>query len=282
MFRMMRPEDLPALQALAAEAFGDSPAFAETSLCTFAGIKNVFVAEEDGVPVAMLAAVPVTCREHKGAYLNNLATRQGYRGRGLAGGLLDYAARQLALRDVCFLALIPAGPELFAWYEKQGFQKAFGLRRLRRPIRRNLWAQAEFDSVTAKKLCELRAKFCPDSVRLAPAQMVVVLTDLYSQGVTVVSSGEGYGLYFRKGETLHFVELQAEGDRAAEKLMEAAREKEVIVENAEITVGAAQTLFTGEGRREDYGMIRFIGDPPGPFDVSETYLRLMLDTDMAG
>ena len=63
-------------------------------------------------------------------------------------------------------------------------------------------------------------------------------------------------------------------DRAAEVLMEAAREKEVIVEKAVITVGAAQPLFLGEGIRQEYGMIRFDAEP---FDVSESYLRLMLE-----
>ena len=53
-----------------------------------------------------------------------------------------------------------------------------------------------------------------------------------------------------------------------------AREKEVIVEKAVITVGAAQTLFLGEGTRQEYGMIRFDGEP---FDVSESYMRLMLE-----
>ena len=56
--------------------------------------------------------------------------------------------------------------------------------------------------------------------------------------------------------------------------MESASEKEVIVEKAVITVGAAQNLFLGEGTRQDYGMIRFEGET---FDVSESYMRLMLD-----
>ena len=55
---------------------------------------------------------------------------------------------------------------------------------------------------------------------------------------------------------------------------EAAREKEVIVEKAVITVGAAQPLFLGEGKRQEYGMIRFDAEP---FDVSESYMRLMLE-----
>ena len=64
-------------------------------------------------------------------------------------------------------------------------------------------------------------------------------------------------------------------DRAAEVLMEAAREKEVIVERAVITVGAAQNLFLGEGTRQDYGMIRFDAEP---FDVEESYMRLMMES----
>ena len=274
MFRVMQPADLPALTALWQEVFGDSAEFAKTALGQFAGADNVFVAEEDGAAAGLLCAVPVSCRGRKGAYLYGVATRPEYRGRGLAAGLMEHAAGQLRARGAEFLALVPAQQSLFDYYAAHGFQKAFGLRRITRPVRRNLWAQAEFDTATAKKLCELRAKFCPDSVQLAPAQMIVVLTDLYRQGVTVVSSEGGYGLYFRKGETLEFLELQAEGDRAAENLMEAAREKEVIVEKAVITVGAAQTLFSGEGLREDYGMVRFLAEP---FDVSETYMRLMLD-----
>ena len=140
--------------------------------------------------------------------------------------------------------------------------------------KRQLWAQAEFDTVTAKKLCELRARFWPDTVQLPPERMAVVLGDLYARGATLVSSDQGYGVYFRSEDTLYFVEMMAEDDRAAEKLMEAAREKEVIVEKAVITVGAAQTLFLGEGTRQDYGMIRFDAEP---FDVSESYMRLMME-----
>lgn len=102
----------------------------------------------------------------------------------------------------------------------------------------------------------------------------MVLGDLYSSGATIVSSAHGYGIYFRKEDTLYFVELQADNDRAAEVLMEAAREKEVIVEKAVITVGASQPLFLGEGTRQDYGMIRFDAEP---FDVAESYMRLMLE-----
>lgn len=274
MFRLMQPGDLPALKQLFADCFGDSPDFAEIALQSFAGPDNVFLAEREGVPVSMLCAVPVTHKGRKGAYLYGVCTHPDCRGKGLAAGLIEEAARQLALRGTEFLVLIPQEPSLFAWYQQQGFQKAFALRTVQRPIKRNLWAQAEFDTITAKHLCELRSKFCPDSIALPPAQMAVVLSCMYKEGVTIVSNKGGYGLYFRKGETLVFPELQAENDRAADLLLQAAREKEVVVENARVTVGAEQLLFAGEGDCRDYGMIRFLAKP---VDVSETFMRLMLD-----
>ena len=112
------------------------------------------------------------------------------------------------------------------------------------------------------------------------AEMGVKVTEL-SKGIEKLQD-QGYVRWLTDREagrtyvelTSKAVELMAEDDRSAEKLMEAAREKEVIVEKAVITVGAAQNLFLGEGTRQDYGMIRFEGEP---FDVSESYMRLMLE-----
>ena len=192
----------------------------------------------------------------------------------ILAGLVDYLCAQQKLRGAGFTVAVPTSPEQAALLQDKGFAWAFALRCLPREVERNLWSQAEFDSVTAKKLCELRERFWPDTVQFSPERMAVVLGDLYSAGATIVSTEQAYGIYFRKEDTLYFVELMAEDDRSAEKLMEAAREKEVIVEKAVITVGAAQNLFLGEGTRQDYGMIRFEGEP---FDVSESYMRLMLE-----
>ena len=100
------------------------------------------------------------------------------------------------------------------------------------------------------------------------------MTDLYARGVTVVSNENGYGLYFREGDCLRFIELMAQNDKAANCLLEAAREREVIAERAVLTVQDAGTLFMGEGRRYAHGMIRFLAQP---FEVDESYLGLALD-----
>lgn len=269
MYRLMQPSDLAAVKALWAWQRGAAEDFVERAVVLFAGQRNAYVAEEKGTLLACVLTVPVTLREHSGNYLYGLC----WRDEGAAMGLIDFACAAQRERGRSFTVAAPSAGE-FDFYAKRGFGKAFPLRCLTREVRRNLWSRAEFDTVTAKRLCELRAQFCPDSVQLDADRMAVVLADLYSRGATIVSAAEGYGLYFRREDTLYFVELMAKDDRAAEKLMEAAREKEVIVERAVITVGAAQDLFPGEGTRMDYGMVRFEGEA---FDLSESYMRLMME-----
>ena len=263
MYRLMQPSDEAAVVALWQKERGDSAEFIKTALEKFAGAENIYVAEENDEIVAAALAVPVTLKGRSGSYLYGLCGQESL----LLAGLVDYLCAQQKLRGAGFTVAVPAGQEQAALLENKGFQRAFALRCLPREVSRNLWSQAEFDSVTARKLCELRERFYPDTVQFPPERMAVVLTDLYARGATIVSSEKGY--------TLYFVELMAEDDRSAEVLMEAAREKEVIVERAVITVGAAQNLFLGEGTRQDYGMIRFDTEP---FDVEESYMRLMMES----
>lgn len=270
MYRLMQPSDWAEVLALWQAQRGDTEEFVRGVVERFAGVQNVYVAEENDHIEAVALAVPVTLQGRPGSYLFGLCGQ----GSLLLAGLVDTLCAQQKLRGAGFVAAVPTSPEQSTLLQDKGFQKAFALRCLPREVERNLWSQAEFDSVTAKKLCELRAKYWPDTVQLPPEQMGEVLRDLYSRGATIVSSEQGYGIYFRREDTLYFVEMMAENDRAAEVLMEAAREKEVIVEKAVITVGAAQNLFLGEGTRQEYGLIRFEGEP---FDVSESYMRLMMD-----
>lgn len=270
MYRLMRPSDRAAVLALFQSEHGGDAEFAAKVLDQFAGEQNVYVAEENDQVVATAMAVPVSLQGRTGNYLYGLCGQ----GSLLLAGLIDHLCAQQKLRGVGFTVAVPATAARAELLRDKGFTDAFALRCLPRVINRNIWSQAEFDAVTAKKLCELRERFWKDTVQLQPEQMMVSLGDLYSRGATIVSSEHGYGIYFRQEDTLYFVELMADDDRAAEMLMEAAREKEVIVEKAVITVGAAQMLFLGEGKRQEYGMIRFDGEP---FDVSESYLRLMLE-----
>ncbi len=271
MFRSMETSELAATAQRWAALRGEEPGFAEDAIRRFAGEENVCLSEADGEIEALVLAVPVSLRGAPGCCLYGLAGGD----ENTAAGLVDYACTRAARQGAQFVVTAPSGAGQAELYAQRGFARAFALRCLTREVRRNLWSRAEFDAVTARKLCELRAQFCPDSVTFTPGQMAFVLGDLYARGATIVANPKGYGIYFRREETLYFIELMAEDDRAAEVLMEAAREKEVVVEKAVVTVGAAQPLFLGEGTRQDYGMIRFFSAPPLP-DVSESYMQLMM------
>lgn len=274
MARKATLQDLPAYQRIWEQAFGDGAEFSTMVFEKFAGINNVYVQEENGSVAAILSAVPCTLKGKKGAYFYGLATEQCARNKGCMRALMEYAEKDLhENRGVQFAVLIPAGPELFGFYEKLGWKRAFRLRSLTRPIKKNMWSQAEFDSCTAGQLLELRKRYCPDSVLLEKNGMIQVLTNLYSGGITVVSSPDGYALYFEKDGVLDVIEIFAEGERAAERLLEAAREK-IGAESARITVGEGSTLFLGEGKLQDYGMVKLLGEP---VDLFECYMRLMMD-----
>ncbi len=271
MYRLMQPSDKAAVLSLWQTEREEPAEFADKVLTQFAGEDNVYLAEENGDVLAVALAVPVTLQGRTGSYLYGLCGQ----GSLILAGLIDYLCAQQKTRGALFTVAVPADAYQQTLLQDKGFEKAFALRCLSRNIERNLWSQAEFDTITAKKLCELREHFWRDTVLISPERMCVVLGDLYSRGATIVTNEHAYGVYFRKEDTLFFVEMMADDDRSAEKLMEAAREKEVIVEKAVITVGASQTLFLGEGTRQDYGMIRFECEP---FDVSESYMRLMLES----
>ena len=139
-------------------------------------------------------------------------------------------------------------------------------------IRRDLFAQAAFDNLTVHKLLERRHIYQPGCISLPEEAMNETMTQLYRRGLTVVSTRRGYGLYFTKGDTLQFLELQADNDHCADQLLQAAREKTGAA-NARILLAENQTLYLGSGRRCGYGMIAFLGRP---FSVTDAYFRMLL------
>lgn len=231
---------------------------------------EVYVEEQDDVIRAAVMAVPVTLRDKQGYWLHGLC---GSIEEPLLAGLVRAACEDQAARGAQFGVVSAAAGEHAALFAGCGFEPAFPLRRVERTVRRNVWSHAEFDVFPPKSLIEMRGRFCADSVLPAPRVLGALLTELYTEGVTIVANEKGYGLYFRVDDTLHFIELMAENDRAAEVLMEAARIKEMIVEKAVLTLGEEQMLYAGEGAPMTQGMIRF---EAGRFDVEKSYIGMLL------
>lgn len=148
MYRLMQPEDKPAVLALWQSQRNESEEFAKKAIEQFAGEQNVYVAEENDEIAAVALAVPVTLQGRSSTYLYGLCGE----GSLILAGLVDYLCAQQKLRGAGFTVAVPTSPEQAALLQDKGFAWAFALRCLPREVERNLWSQAEFDSVTAKKL----------------------------------------------------------------------------------------------------------------------------------
>lgn len=63
MYRLMQPSDEAAVLALWQSQHHDTEDFAKMVLERFAGVQNIYVADENDAIVAAALAVPVTCRD---------------------------------------------------------------------------------------------------------------------------------------------------------------------------------------------------------------------------
>lgn len=148
MYRLMQPSDWAEVLALWQAQRGDTEAFVRGAVERFAGVQNVYVAEENDHIEAVALAVPVTLQGRPGSYLFGLCGQ----GSLLLAGLVDTLCAQQKLRGAGFVVAVPASPEQSTLLQDKGFQKAFALRCLPREVERNLWSQAEFDSDGKKTL----------------------------------------------------------------------------------------------------------------------------------
>lgn len=272
MLRTANADDLNALVDLRCAQHGGTRADAAGWLQNVAGLENVLVLHRQAEPpAAMLAAVPVQYKNREGVWFCGAAAVQGIPQDTLLTRLLSGCLRAFAAKGFDFAVYSPEqeDPQVL---EKVGFSSLLPVRVLQRPIERNLLATAEFDSLTVRRLLEMRQRCQPGCVNLPESAMNEMMTQLYRRGLTVVSSRQGYGLFYTKGDTLQFLELQADNDYSADRLLQAAREKTGAVQ-AQITLSENQSLYPGAGRRGSYGMVAFLR---GEFPINDMYFRMLL------
>ncbi|WP_455500322.1 hypothetical protein [Gemmiger sp.] len=273
MLRKATADDLSALAALRCKAAKTTRADAAGWLQNVAGLENILILEKAGSPpAAMLAAVPVEYGQHRGIWLCGAAGEQGVPLDRLLPKLIESCLRAYGASGFDFAVMTPDAANNAEALKTLGFRAQLPLRVLQMPIRRDLFAQAVFDSLTVHKLLEMRHIYQPGCICLPESAMNEIMTQLYRRGLTVVSNRRGYGLYYTKGDTLQFLELQADNDHCADRLLQAAREK-TGAENARILLSENQTLYLGAGRRCGYGMIAFLGKP---FPTTDAYFRMLL------
>ena len=256
--RKAEERDRAALIALWQQAFGDEPQLIEFLLDRFAGLDHVFLTERDGEIAAYACAIPVTLDQLRGIYLYAVNTRADLRGQGIMTELLEEIHADAAGQGLDFAVLVPEGERLFRFYEKLGYQTLFYHRVLEKEIRPNLWAQAEFDTLTAPRLAAAREKFLDRPyIAFAPEPHAAMVQNLYTEGATTVQTEEGYGVFFVERDVLVFRELAARGNLAATRILEAARQH-TACDRARLELPRYGEVFLGEGEAVPYGMLRWL------------------------
>lgn len=272
--RKAKEEDRAALAALWNAAFGDEQPYIDFVFHRFAGLEHTWVAEENGEVIASVCAVPVRIKKMSGVYIYGVNTRADLRGRGVMKALLETVHREEKKEGSLFAVLVPADRPLFDYYAALGYETVFYRRVVRRAIRANLWAVADFDTITAPRLAALREeRMACDYISFEKEAHAAMVQDLYTGGATTVETEQGYGVYFTTRDTLVFKELLADGSAAAAKILEAARQK-TGREQAEVYLPQYSDVFLGEGELKPYGMLCWLD---GPRALTDPYMGLVCD-----
>lgn len=135
--RHPRQDEWAQVEELWSFAFGDGPAL-QVRFYELCAPEGPLVLLEDGKLRSMLALPEVALRFGDGwsvraGYVYALATRLGYGGKGWASMLLDCVASLAREQGLDCLLTVPARPELFRFFEQNGFFPGLYLRELTVP-----------------------------------------------------------------------------------------------------------------------------------------------------
>ena len=267
-------EDREEFATLWCAAFGDSLEYSDFVFNDFAGKDKIFLVEDAGEIIAAAAAIPITLDSKKGVYLYGLNTREDCRGKGVMQSLIEGVHSYSLSQGFEFSVLIPATEKLFSYYEKFGYETKINRRLVQLNIKNNLWAVADFDTVTATRLSMLREKHIKGSiVTLVDNHHNAMMSDLYTGGATTIETADGYGVFFEIRGVAVFKEFSAKSDAAAIYILEAVRQK-TRLEEAAIYIEETSELFLGQGEILPYAMVLQLTETRIASDI---YMGLMCD-----
>jgi ribosomal protein S18 acetylase RimI-like enzyme len=104
------------------EIFGDEIAEIDSFLLRHDDAQP-FIYKENGVVVSMLFVVPLEMWGKRVAYIYAVATKEDFRGRGIASSLLNEAMQQICIGEKYdIMALIPSSTESKRLYARLGFE----------------------------------------------------------------------------------------------------------------------------------------------------------------
>lgn len=267
---LSRAGDIPELKRLWQKAFGDDEALIDAFFSRLYRPDSVFVCRDGDTVAAMACHLPMTiCHDSRGwpaAYLYAVATDKRYRGRGLCGQILQYAAGYLPSVGAKALLLVPGSASLREFYRQRGYTDYTTVDMMELSVGA---AEGTAERVEAPVYLELREQFLQDRAYVSCPVPVLefqkAATELYGGGLYRLSRDdrEGCACVALDGNRRAILyELLWPGDRAEGAALAAA------------AVGAKTALCRTPGAGEPFAMARWLSTSP---DLPAPYLGLALD-----
>lgn len=231
--RNARESDIPALKELWAECFPDDSEYAGFFFENIFKLPSALVCEIGGEAVAMIHVFPRKLKTPDGElsakYIYGVGTTKAFRGRGIAGRMLEAEAKEC---DV--LLLIPQNESLFAFYEKYGFDVLAKVKKEdvapngRTEIRRATEADIPHINGVYEKALKEYAFAERDE---AAWQLLMAEYEFFGGGFAVFRSG--YCAYYEHNGKLFIAEFFSDGVAASEVAGAFGRECTVITGGGE-------------------------------------------------
>ena len=262
-------KDISHLKEMWCKIFGDSKEFADFAF-TLCDKNDIFILRDNEDIAAMLmAGIEVFVDNKKGFYIYGVCTHESYRNKGYAKQLIEYSCKEKLTQGYTFAITQPATEELFGFYEKLGFNSKTYLRTFTTTIKRNLWARADFDIVTASRFKLIRDKFKEDEiVHFSPKGYEKLAENIYTSGGSTAETDKAYAVYFFDKDKLIVRELFAASTKDAQLLLEAISDRTGI-STAQVSLSQNSNLFIGEGKLKPHCLVMGIN--------KEIYANLMFD-----
>lgn len=166
-YDMAKKQDRPYLQAIFETCFPEDAAELALMLEEWERMELPLpVGRIEGVPRAMLLALPITVRlglkEYAGRYLYGVATHPDCRRQGLAAELLEYTHRWMRESKEQFSILLPDSDKNRRFYEKCGYRTCG--RRAWLPCTDTAAAELPLHKATPEAYATLRRTLCGDAM----------------------------------------------------------------------------------------------------------------------
>lgn len=220
-FRKPTTHDVPALRELWKDAFGDDDDYLDIFYtAAFSPERSICLMTDDGGAQAALYWFDCTLRDEKIAYIFGVGVAKTLRGNGLCREMMAAALSCLKAEGYKGAVLVPARAELYAMYEKLGFQKFGGV--TERLVKAGD-TPAALRALDADEYVALRKRYLPEGGVEQTGENVAFLaarTHLYA--------GDGFVLSHVPGMGEFVVELLGDVENAPE-IVRALGKEELMV-----------------------------------------------------